>query len=143
MREAGPVKTDFPLLSSPELDQVQRLMRIAKSPVVQIRSETLSLDRLPKSLVVIGGLNWAYDLSGVPANRIAGYNIVSWTEGGVTYWAVSDLGTADLVEARRRRDDVLRRYPESRGCQLSLRLAPASARRRRARTAASDRSYAA
>ena len=44
MREAGPVKRDFPLLSSPELDQVQRLMRIAKSPVVQIRSETLSLD---------------------------------------------------------------------------------------------------
>ena len=44
MREAGPVKRDFPLLSSPELDQVQRLMRIAKSPVLQIRSETLSLD---------------------------------------------------------------------------------------------------
>ena len=44
MREAGPVKRDFPLLSSTELDQVQRLMRIAKSPVVQIRSETLSLD---------------------------------------------------------------------------------------------------
>ena len=44
MREAGPVKRDFPLLSSIELDQVQRLMRIAKSPVVQIRSETLSLD---------------------------------------------------------------------------------------------------
>ena len=33
------MKRDFPLLSSPELDQVQRLMRIAKSPVVQIRSE--------------------------------------------------------------------------------------------------------
>ena len=29
-----------------------------------------------ENLVVIGGLNWAYDLSGVPANRIAGYNIV-------------------------------------------------------------------
>ena len=39
MREAGPVKRDFPLLSSPELDQVQRLMRVAKSPVVQIRSD--------------------------------------------------------------------------------------------------------
>lgn len=53
------------------------------------------------------------------------------------------LGTADLVEARRRRDEVLRRYPESRGCQLSLRLAPASARRRRARSTVPDRSCAA
>ena len=31
----------FRCLSSPELDQVQRLMRVAKSPVVQIRSATL------------------------------------------------------------------------------------------------------
>jgi hypothetical protein len=28
------------------------------------------------NLVIIGGLDWAYDLSGVPANRITGYNIV-------------------------------------------------------------------
>jgi endoglucanase len=28
------------------------------------------------NLVIIGGLDWAYDLSGVPANRIDGYNIV-------------------------------------------------------------------
>ena len=27
------------------------------------------------NLVIIGGLDWAYDLSGVPANRIDGYNI--------------------------------------------------------------------
>jgi oxaloacetate decarboxylase alpha subunit len=44
MRATGPVKQDFPLLSSPELDQVQRLMRVAKSPVVQIRSAGLTLD---------------------------------------------------------------------------------------------------
>jgi len=29
-----------------------------------------------ENLVIIGGLNWAYDLSGVPAHRIAGHNIV-------------------------------------------------------------------
>jgi hypothetical protein len=29
-----------------------------------------------QNLVVIGGLDWAYDLSGVPANRVNGYNIV-------------------------------------------------------------------
>ena len=44
MRAAGPVKRDYPLLSSPELDQVHRLMRLAKSPVVQIRSARMSVD---------------------------------------------------------------------------------------------------
>jgi oxaloacetate decarboxylase alpha subunit len=44
MREAGPIKRTFPLLSSPELDQVARLMSIAKSPVVQFRSAELSVD---------------------------------------------------------------------------------------------------
>lgn len=29
-----------------------------------------------QNLVLIGGLNYAYDLSGVPANRVQGYNIV-------------------------------------------------------------------
>jgi hypothetical protein len=38
------------------------------------------------------------------------------------------LGTADVEEARRRRDELLRRYPEERECALSLRLS-----RRRAR----------
>src|SRR5437870_10756083 len=39
------------------------------------------------------------------------------------------LATADLVEARRRRDDLLSRYPQERGCAPSLRL---GARRSRA-----------
>jgi len=39
------------------------------------------------------------------------------------------LGTDDVVEARRRRDDLLARYPQERGCALSLRL---SGRRHRA-----------
>lgn len=38
MKLAGPVKTTYPYLSSPELDQVARLMTIATSPVVQIKS---------------------------------------------------------------------------------------------------------
>ncbi|MBX9605107.1 MAG: pyruvate carboxylase [Gammaproteobacteria bacterium] len=36
MRAAGPVKTSYPLLSTPELDQVARLMKLARSPVVEI-----------------------------------------------------------------------------------------------------------
>jgi hypothetical protein len=34
----------------------------------------------------------------------------------------TSLGTADLIEARRRRDDLLKRYPQERGCALSLRI---------------------
>ena len=32
----------------------------------------------------------------MPPEQIAGYNIVSWAENGLTYWAVSDLAAADL-----------------------------------------------
>jgi hypothetical protein len=39
------------------------------------------------------------------------------------------LHTADVVEARRRRDDLLSRYPEERGCALSLRIGPRTPRR--------------
>ena len=37
------------------------------------------------------------------------------------------LGTADLHEARRRRDELLSRYPAERGCTLSLRFEPRGA----------------
>ena len=44
MRQAGSVRTTYPLLSSPELDQVARLMRVAQAPVVQIRSAEMTLE---------------------------------------------------------------------------------------------------
>jgi oxaloacetate decarboxylase alpha subunit len=43
MRAAGPVKQDYPLLSSPELDQVRKLMQMADVPLIQMHSETLDL----------------------------------------------------------------------------------------------------
>jgi len=43
MWAAGPVKTTYPLLSSRELDQVRRLMRVARAPVVEIKSSTMNL----------------------------------------------------------------------------------------------------
>ena len=43
MRAAGPVKTRYPLLSSPELEQVRQLMQLAESPVVEIRSPGFNL----------------------------------------------------------------------------------------------------
>jgi oxaloacetate decarboxylase alpha subunit len=44
MRAAGPLKLNFPLLSSPELEQVQRLMRLAKSPVVQVKIGNMEVE---------------------------------------------------------------------------------------------------
>jgi len=35
----------------------------------------------------------------------------------------ASLGTADVLEARRRRDELLRRYPQEKDCALSLRIA--------------------
>lgn len=43
MRAAGPVRQDFPTLSTSELDQVARLMQVATLPVVQVRSAQLEL----------------------------------------------------------------------------------------------------
>jgi oxaloacetate decarboxylase alpha subunit len=43
MRENGPVARDYPVLSSPELAQVGRLMKVAQAPLVQIESQNLSV----------------------------------------------------------------------------------------------------
>jgi oxaloacetate decarboxylase alpha subunit len=44
MRAAGPVRRDYPLLSTPELDQVRQLMQLARSRVVQVHSTNLTLE---------------------------------------------------------------------------------------------------
>ena len=43
MRAAGPIRQDYPTLSSPELDQVAKLMRVATLPAVQLRSSEFEL----------------------------------------------------------------------------------------------------
>lgn len=43
MKKSGPVSTTYPYLSSPELDQVRRLMSIARSPVVEIKAAGFEL----------------------------------------------------------------------------------------------------
>lgn len=43
MRAAGPVRRDYPTLSSPELQQVHELMRGARSKHVELRTERMSL----------------------------------------------------------------------------------------------------
>jgi oxaloacetate decarboxylase (Na+ extruding) subunit alpha len=43
MRAAGPVRRDYPLLSSPELEEVRKMMKITKLPVVEIKSAGLDV----------------------------------------------------------------------------------------------------
>jgi oxaloacetate decarboxylase alpha subunit len=43
MRAAGPVRRDYPGLASPEFERVRRLMRVATTPLMQIRSAELDL----------------------------------------------------------------------------------------------------
>ena len=43
MRAAGPVRTWYPLLSSPELDQVRKLLKVANLPLVQVRSQAMTV----------------------------------------------------------------------------------------------------
>jgi oxaloacetate decarboxylase alpha subunit len=43
MRAAGPVRRTYPLLSSPELEQVRMLLRVARTPFVEIKSSTMNL----------------------------------------------------------------------------------------------------
>ncbi|RIV81957.1 pyruvate carboxylase [Aurantiacibacter xanthus] len=43
MRAAGPVRRDYPLLSSPELEQARKLMEIARSPVVEVKTAGMDI----------------------------------------------------------------------------------------------------
>ena len=43
MRAAGRVRRDYPMLSSPQFERVQRLMKVTTTPMVQVRSAELDL----------------------------------------------------------------------------------------------------
>ena len=43
MRAAGPIKTSYPLLSTPELEQVRKLLKMTDLPVIDIKSRGLSV----------------------------------------------------------------------------------------------------
>ena len=87
--------------------------RIPEAPrVVDLASEGFPLvggridviGRTPVATLVYRRRQHLISLSEVPAGRpiatsqaqIAGYNIVSWTDNGIAYWAVSDVAAADL-----------------------------------------------
>jgi anti-sigma factor RsiW len=79
-------KEDFPLVGG-------RLDVISQTPVPTLvyrhDKHLISLTEMPA-----GG---HYDLARTPRS-INGYNVVQWTENGVSYWAISDLGAAKLED---------------------------------------------
>jgi anti-sigma factor RsiW len=87
--------------------------KIPESPrVVDLASEGFPLvggridviGRIPVPTLVYKRQQHLISLSAVPGGRmlasapgqIAGYNVLSWTSDGVTYWAVSDVAAPDL-----------------------------------------------
>jgi anti-sigma factor RsiW len=57
----------------------------APTLVYRIRQHVISLTALPAS-----------HRAGTPIRPIDGYNVVEWTDGPLTYWAVSDLAAPEL-----------------------------------------------
>ena len=79
-------KDDFPLAGG-RVDVVDRAP--AATLVYRHRKHLISLVEVPAH----GKADAA------PARHVSdGYNFVHWTEGGVTYWAVSDIGPGDLED---------------------------------------------
>jgi anti-sigma factor RsiW len=74
----------FPLVGG-RIDVIGRVP--VPTLVYRRRQHLISLSSVPSSASAI--------LEAVP-HAIAGYNIVSWTDGGLTYWAVSDVAPSDL-----------------------------------------------
>ena len=65
-----------------------RIDVVGRAPVATLvyrhRQHLISLSEVPGRTIA------------APERQIAGYNIVSWTDDGVAYWAVSDVAAADL-----------------------------------------------
>jgi anti-sigma factor RsiW len=77
-------RQEFPLLGG-RIDVIGRVP--VPTLVYQRRKHLISLSAVPSGTFA--------GMASVP-RAIAGYNIVSWTDGDTVYWAVSDVVTTDL-----------------------------------------------
>ena len=90
------------------LAEAPRVIDLAKDDFPLAGGRVDVVDRAPAATLVYRHRKHLISLVEVPAHGRAdaapvrgvseGYNIVHWTEGGVTYWAVSDIGAGDLEE---------------------------------------------
>ncbi len=49
----------------------------------------------------------------VKAEKIQGYNVLHWSDGGLDFWAVSDIDGGELAEFTRRFSDTMHSGPAS------------------------------
>jgi anti-sigma factor RsiW len=90
------------------LAEAPRVIDLAKDDYPLAGGRVDVVDRAPAATLVYRHRKHLISLIEVPAHGRAdalparrasdGYNIVHWTEGGVTYWAVSDIGAGDLED---------------------------------------------
>ena len=88
------------------LAEAPRVLDLAKDDFPLAGGRVDVVDRAPAATLVYRHRKHLISLVEVPAHGQAdatpvrhtrdGYNIVRWTDGGVTYWAVSDIGAGDL-----------------------------------------------
>jgi len=88
------------------LAEAPRVIDLAQDDFPLVGGRVDVVDRAPAATLVYGHRKHLISLVEVPARGQAdaapvrrasdGYNLVRWTEGGVTYWAVSDIGAGDL-----------------------------------------------
>jgi anti-sigma factor RsiW len=77
-------KQDFPLVGG-RIDVIDR--RPVPTLVYRHRQHLISLTAVPAST----------PLPALPVHAADGYNILRWTDDGVSYWAISDLGLPELT----------------------------------------------
>lgn len=90
------------------LAEAPRVIDLAKDDFPLAGGRVDVVDRGPAATLVYRHRKHLISLVEVPAHGQAdsgpvrhvsdGYNIVRWTEGGVAYWAVSDIGAGDLED---------------------------------------------
>jgi anti-sigma factor RsiW len=90
------------------LPEAPRVVDLAKDDFPLAGGRVDVVDRAPAATLVYRHRKHLISLVEVPAHGQAdsgpvrhmsdGYNLLRWTEGGVTYWAVSDIGAGDLAD---------------------------------------------
>lgn len=82
-----------------------RVVDLAKDDFPLIGGRVDVIDRTPVATLVYRRAKHLISLTAIPAGgafaiggprSISGYNVVQWTENGVTYWAVSDVEAKEL-----------------------------------------------
>jgi anti-sigma factor RsiW len=91
-----------------KLPESPRVVELASQefPLVGARIDVIGLTPVPtlvyrRRLHVISLTALPAGFGAVPPRAIDGYNIVDWTDGDITYWAVSDVSASDLAEFAR------------------------------------------